>query len=67
VVTELVVPTSARPEPASAEAGTPLPHDVFEIFVNALADALVLDYQQDMDAMVGSPQGKADDGRRGGA
>lgn len=38
------------------EAG--LPPDVFEVVVAALAEALVLDYQQDVDAMVNSPRGK---------
>ena len=38
------------------EAG--LPPDVFEVVVAALAEALVLDYQQDVDTMVNSPRGK---------
>ena len=45
----------------------PLPSDVFEILVNALADALVLDYQHDRDAMVDSPRRKGRDAEKRGA
>ncbi len=34
----------------------PLPHDVFEVLVHALADALVLDYRQDAERRVDSPR-----------
>ena len=46
----------ARKLSGKVEAG--LPPDVFEVVVAALAEALVLDYQQDADAMVNSPRGK---------
>ena len=35
-----------------------LPGHVFDVVVEALADALVLDYQEDEGAMVNSPRGK---------
>ena len=35
--------------------------DVLDVVVEALVDALVLDYQQDVDAMVNSPRGKDHD------
>ncbi len=34
-----------------------LPNDIFEALVDALAEALVLECQQDTDVMVGSPGG----------
>ncbi len=55
------------PEPRTPEPGAPLPNDVFEILVNALADALVLDYQHDRDAMVDSPRRKGRDAVQRGA
>ena len=49
----------ARKLSGKVEAG--LPPDVFEVVVAALAEALVLDYQQDADAMLNSPRGKDHD------
>ena len=55
MMSELVHPRARRrPEPSVPESVPPLPSDVFEIIVNALADALVLDYQQETDAVVES-------------
>ncbi len=47
-VSEMPVSTNAptRPRPRLPEPAPPLPNDVFEVLVNALADALVLDYRQ---------------------
>ena len=44
-----------------------MPQDVFEVLANALADALVLDYQHDRDAMVDSPGRKGRDALPRGA
>ncbi len=56
-----------RPRPRHTEPAPPLPNDVFEILVNALADALVLDYQHDTDTMVDSPRRKDGDAETRGA
>ena len=68
-VTEVPVNSKAPtcPSPRSPEPEEPLPHDVFETLVNALADALVLDYQHDRDAMVDSPRRKGRDPEKRGA
>ena len=68
-VSEMAVSTKAptRPRPRHTEPAPPLPNDVFEILVNALADALVLDYQHDTDAMVDSPRRKDGDAETRGA
>ena len=65
----MAVSTNAQtcPSPGLPEQGAPLPHDVFETLVNALADALVLDYQHDRDAMVDSPRRKGRDAEPRGA
>ncbi len=41
-----------------------LPADVFEVIVNGLTDALVLDYRRDADAMVDARRRKGDDARK---
>ena len=66
---EMPVSTQAltRPSPRVPEPNAPLPHDVFEVIVTALADALVLDYQHDRDAMVDSPRRKGRDAEPRGA
>ena len=43
----------------------PLPKDIFDPVVDALAAAFMLDYQQDTDRMVRSPRGKDHDIERG--
>jgi len=45
----------------SINSDAEIPADVLDVVVEALVDALVLDYQQDVDAMVNSPRGKDHD------
>ncbi len=57
-VSEMPVNTTARtrPSPRFPEPEEPLPHDVFGVIVSALADALVLDYQQAGEAIADAPR-----------
>ena len=51
----------------SVEVDANLPADVFEVLVSALAEALVLDFQEDTRSMVASPGGKDHDSHAGSA
>ena len=65
----MAVKRPARPEAPRVDsqeslAGrVTLPKDIFDTVVDALAQALVLDYQQDTDRMVRSPRGRVHDVR----